>query len=373
MITLSNFIIIGSAGKNTGKTEFACKLIEKHRELHNIIGVKVVPIDPNRANCHIEEIGSGVCHSLEGDFEITENNILYPDKDTSRMLQSGAQRVFLLKVNVNALSKGLNAFLKLIHENVLVICESNLLRKVVEPGLFIVIRNAEESSIKDSCAEVIHLASKVIQFSKKSWDFAPERIIIKDNSWIIREEATAIILAGGKSSRMRGEDKSLLPINGEPLIQNIYKQLVGHFDEVIIGANDTKKYEFLNLRVVPDVEKDKGPLMGIYSCLKASASNVNFITACDIPVMNLHLIHSMINLSSSYDIVIPYSKNKGHEPLFAVYNKRVINAAEKILGENGRRIIDLLNYSSYKYVDFDSGTWYQNLNEREEYLNFIRK
>jgi len=55
--------------------------------------------------------------------------------------------------------------------------------------------------------------------------------------------------------------KRLLPVNGKPLIQHIAEQLVDFLDEAIIGANDTEKYGFLNLRVVPDMEMEKGTLM----------------------------------------------------------------------------------------------------------------
>ncbi len=373
MIKKPNYIIIGSTGRNTGKTEFACRLIEKYSKNNLVIGVKIVSIDKSEGNCPRGGKGCGVCHSLEGKFEISEETIINPSKDTSRMLGAGAQKVFFLRVDKDYLQLGLEALVDLIPSNALVVIESNSIRKVLEPGLFIVIKNLTDRTVKESCAEVIHFASKIVKFSKMSWDFPPDRILFKDNSWIIKEKATAIILAGGKSSRMGGEDKSLLPINNIPLIQHIAKQLSDHFDEVIIGANDSEKYNFLNLRVVPDIERDKGPLMGIYSCLMASNSDVNFITACDIPVMNLSLIHSMINLSSNADIVMPLSKENEHEPLFAVYSKRVAKKAEKILQENGRRIIELLKYSSYQYVDFDNGTWYQNLNHKEEYLHFIKE
>lgn len=184
-------------------------------------------------------------------------------------------------------------------------------------------------------------------------------------------EVTAIILAGGKSSRMGGEDKSLLPINGIPLIQHIVNQLEGHFDEIIIGTNDMKKYSFLNLRVVPDVEKYKGPLMGIYSCLLASKSEVNFVTACDIPKMNIEMINKMVNLSSDVDIVMPVNGGDKYEPLFAVYKKRIIPHIEKIISNSDLRIVELLNYTHYKLLEINDYGWYKNLNAKEDYLRYL--
>jgi len=372
MLKKENFLIIGSTGRNTGKTEFACNLIKKYANDNYIIGVKIVAIIKKEGNCPRGGKGCGVCTSLKGEYEITEETFIDLNKDTSRMLVAGANKVYLLKVDKNFLKEGLQALIKKIPEKALVIIESNSIRKVLEPALFIVIKNMEDNTIKSSCAEVIHYANKVIEFNKMSWNFSPDRVISINNTWIIKEKATAIILAGGKSSRMKGVDKSMLPINGIPLIQSIVNQLKNHFDEIIIGANDIEKYKFLNLPIVADIDKDKGPLMGILSCLKASNNEVNFITACDIPIMDIKLIKNMINLSSDVDIVMPVKNKEEHEPLYAVYKKNIVNFAEMILNNNGRRIIELFKYTTVKFVAFNDNQWYQNLNYKKEYLDFVK-
>jgi len=373
MIFRPDFVVIGSTGRNTGKTEFAGRLIAKYSGENTVYGVKVVTIDPNEGNCPRGGKGCGVCTSLDGDFEITEETELIPGKDTTRMLQAGAQKVFFLKVSIHSLQKGLQALLQVIPENVFTVCESNSIRKVLKPGLFLVIKNLNEEGIKESCAEVINMADKVINFIDMNWNFTPDRVHIKNGAWIIREKATAIILAGGKSSRMGGTDKSLLPVDGIPMIEHIAGQLAGHFDEILIGANDREKYRFLNLPVVTDIETDKGPLMGIYSCLTASGSDINFVTAFDIPEMNLSLIGKMINSSDEADIVMPVGADEKHEPLFAVYRKSVALKAGEILDGGGRRIIELLDCTKVKYIGFDDDGWYQNLNHKEDYTGYLNK
>lgn len=373
MLKLHGYIVIGSTGKNTGKTEFACSIIKNHSSNFDVYGVKVVAINRHEGSCPQGGDGCGICVSLSDDFEIFEETAFDIAKDTSRMLMAGAKKVFMLKVEKSKLKKGLEALVKIIPPNALVVVESNSIRKVLEPDKFIVIKNLGEKRVKRSCAEVISLADKVIGFQDNSWDFEPERIFVKNGKWNIRHRATAVILAGGKSSRMGGEDKSLLPVNGKPLIQHIAEQLTDHFDEVIIGANDIEKYKFLQKRVIPDFEMGKGPLMGIYSCLMASSNEVNFITACDIPEMNLGIIKRMIDLSVEYDIVMPVSNKEKHEPLFAVYKKNVANKAGLILRSNGRKIVELLKYAKYRFVDFKSDSWYRNLNYKDDYNNFIER
>lgn len=371
MIFKPNFIIIGSTGRNTGKTEFACRLINSWSGKSEVVGLKVTTINKHEGKCPRGGDGCGVCSSLVGDYEIIEETGLDGKKDTSRMLVAGAKKVYWLKVSSTALDNGIEALLKLIPDDVAVVCESNGVRNVLEPGIFLVIKNLKDKTIKPNCARVIRYASKIIEFDNMSWNFTPDRVILKNNVWLVREKATAIVLAGGKSSRM-GEDKSLLPVNGKPLIAHIVDQLRDRFDEIIIGANDPEKYAFLNLPVVTDIEKDKGPLMGIYSCLKASSNEVNFITACDIPVMNTKLIGDMIQMADGVDMVLPVGNENKYEPLFAIYNKSVIPSAETVLNNNCRRIIGLLNFAKVHFVDFDNSNWYENLNQKSDYLNFIK-
>jgi molybdopterin-guanine dinucleotide biosynthesis protein A len=372
MIKKVNYIILGSTGRNTGKTEFACRLIERLGKTHSVYGVKVTTIVRDEGGCPRGGTGCGVCSSLNEDFEITEEKTSGSVKDTQRMLQAGASRVFWLKVFKDALPQGVDALIKCLPDDAMVVCESNTLRTVVEPGLFFVIKNMTEKSVKPGCADVIQYADKIIEFNNMAWDFIPERVHVKNHTWIMREEATAIILAGGKSTRMDGEDKSLLPVEGQPLIAHIAGQLQGHFDEIIIGSNDPGKYKFLNLRIIQDIEKDKGPLMGILSCLNASSSELNFITACDIPVMNTKLIHDMIQVSKEAEIVMPVSGDNNYEPLYALYKRSIIPTAETILKNHGRRIIELLNYAKVRFFDFEHSTWYENLNRKDDYLKFIR-
>ncbi|MFU8844064.1 MAG: NTP transferase domain-containing protein [Bacteroidales bacterium] len=372
MIKKANYIILGSTGRNTGKTEFACRLIERYSKTHTVYGVKVTTIRRDEGGCPRGGSGCGVCSSLNADFEITEEKSSGSVKDTHRMLQAGAGKVFWLKVFKDALPQGVDALLKLLPEDAMMVCESNTLRTIIEPGLFFIIRNMADKSVKPSCADVIQHADKIIGFNKMAWDFTPDRVHIKDQTWIMREKATAIILAGGKSIRMGGDDKSLLPVDGQPLIAHIVDQLQGHFDEIIIGSNDPGKYKFLNLRIIQDIEKDKGPLMGILSCLKASSSEVNFITACDIPVMNTKLILDMIQVAKDAEIVMPVSGDNNYEPLYALYKKSIIPAAEIILKNQGRRIIELLNDAKVRFFDFEHSNWYENLNRKDDYLKFIK-
>lgn len=184
------------------------------------------------------------------------------------------------------------------------------------------------------------------------------------------KHVTAIVLAGGKSSRMKGADKSMLPVRGVPMISHIVRQLERHFGEIIIGSGDVEKYTFLGHRVVTDRVKGCGPLMGIYSCLIASGTDLNFVTACDIPNIKISLIRKMLDLSEGSDIIVPVSGSDHYETLYALYRKSVIPFAADLLDEGKFRISGLFEKVKTRFVPFEPGTWYHNINYKIDYRNF---
>jgi len=180
-----NFLIIGSTGRNIGKTEFACRVIENHSTQNEIFGLKIIPVDKKEENCHRGIDTCGLCNSLCGEYNIIEEKKIDSPKDTSRMLKAGAKKVYLLIVDRNCLENGVNAISKIIPNNALMVIESNSIRNVIEPGLFVVIKNLRSNSVKKSCAEVIDFADKIVGFNKMNWDFHPDRVLIQNESWII--------------------------------------------------------------------------------------------------------------------------------------------------------------------------------------------
>ncbi|MDD3876638.1 MAG: molybdenum cofactor guanylyltransferase [Bacteroidales bacterium] len=368
MLVKGNFIIIDADRSYCYSNKLASQIIGLIAANHAIISLKFNCIDENASDCNFVKQNNVKSQSFT--YEINEIQFSDSVNKNINVLKSGAKKVFQIYTHKNYALKACMDFLNRIPENSMVIVESNSLRDYMEPGLFFVfsIENANSKSKK----VLSHLADKIVVLKDSTLEFEPERVMISQNKWCFKHKATAIILAGGKSSRMEGAEKSLLNFNGKPLIQHIVEQLDMCFDQVIIGSNEPDKFKFLNKEVIPDIEKNKGPLMGIMSCLKSSKNECNFITACDIPEMNINLINRMISMSSDVDIVMPVSENEKYEPLYAVYNKKVITFAEEILKNNGRKITNVLKYAKVEFVDFDNETWYFNINRKSDFIEFIK-
>ncbi len=371
MIKLDGMLMIGSAGANIGKTELACALIKKFSKNKPIIGIKVTTIKAKDGQCPRGGRGCGVCSSLEGNFCITRETDADSGKDTARLLAAGAAKVFWMRVMKTHLKEGLAALLDKIGPDAVSLCESNSLRQVVKPGLFLMVRDKEPRMWKSSADTVKKYADKVVVSDGSSFDFDIGRIKLLGGKWVMQEQATAIIMAGGDSSRM-GMDKSVLAINGKPMVEIIAEQLRTSFSQTLISANDAEKFAFLGLQIVPDRIQGQGPLMGIASALEASANEVNFVVACDIPHIDLTYVRKMLSRAKGADIVIPRSRDKEYEPLFAVYHKSALEVINKVLRTGGRKISDVFTRCKVSYIELKADC-FANLNTRAEYEEFCKK
>ncbi|MDO5717413.1 MAG: hypothetical protein Q4P34_00385 [Tissierellia bacterium] len=162
MIKENKMILIGSTGRNSGKTTLACSLIEKYKMKYNIIGLKVTTISSRSAKCPRGGEGCGVCTSITGDYDIKFEKKRNSDKDTVRLLNSGCEEVYWIRAHRDSLSKAYEEFMEISKGYDIIICESNSLRHIVEPAVFIMIKNTDDELMKPTSREVIGYADIII-------------------------------------------------------------------------------------------------------------------------------------------------------------------------------------------------------------------
>jgi len=371
-IKIQNMALIGATGRNVGKTTLACALIERLRQQFTVIGVKVTTVDTKDGLCPRGGHGCGTCASLEGNYEIVEESHSEGQKDTQLMRQAQAARVFWIKALRSHLHEATLALLERVDQGCVIVCESTGLRAHVEPGLFLLTDSESVTDPRPSAQEFRHLADRVLCFDGQGFDTCVEGFSFDGAQWHYPAQATCVILAGGASRRM-GRDKSMLPVQGTSLLQHILQQVEPHFDKIIINSNTPELHQFPGVRIVTDPEKGRGPLMGIHTALQMSRHSHNFVIACDIPVVDVHLARHLLRLAPDYDAVIPRSGAGFFEPLFAVYNRSLLEAMKQTLAQGRNKILDALESRKVLYVDLSElqAQSLMNLNTQADYRCFI--
>jgi len=100
-----------------------------------------------------------------------------------------------------------------------------------------------------------------------------------------KEAITGVILAGGESRRMGGQDKGLAPFLGRPLIEWVIEALAPQVRELVISANRNREtYAAYGHPVIADgIEGFQGPLAGFASALAIASTPWILTLPCDSP------------------------------------------------------------------------------------------
>lgn len=160
---IENMVLIGATGQNSGKTTMATELISQWKENYPVVALKITTIKEMGEKCQRGGSGCGACTNISNNFELTEEIREDSDKDTSLLLAAGARKVHWLRSLYSSLDEALDEFLKGVPDGSIIICESNSLRKLVEPGCFLMLKNTKSDKAKPTAAEVIDLADAVIE------------------------------------------------------------------------------------------------------------------------------------------------------------------------------------------------------------------
>lgn len=186
---------------------------------------------------------------------------------------------------------------------------------------------------------------------------------------------TAIILAGGKSSRIGSDkDKAILKLNGKHLIDIVISKLKRIVGDNIIIVGPPEKYPSYK-QVVPDLFNQRGLLVGLYSGLKSSASRYNLVVGCDMPFLKVELLQYMRDKMDSNDIIIPRYAKSYIEPLCAIYSKDCLSVMERNIEAGILSIRRIFPYLKVRYieekeikrVDSELNSFF-NINYKEDFI-----
>jgi molybdopterin-guanine dinucleotide biosynthesis protein A len=185
---------------------------------------------------------------------------------------------------------------------------------------------------------------------------------------------TLAILAGGKSQRM-GQDKAIVPFQGETLLHRVLDRLAGLAAEVIVIAPGAQEYLSIGIKIAPDQLPGRGPLGGLYTALFSASQPAVAVVACDMPFVNADLLvyQRDILFSMNMDVVVPSSEG-GLEPLHAIYRRETcLPVVREALDAGEQRLISWFPHVKVRILTteetnpFDPrGLLFLNVNTPEE-------
>ncbi len=189
---------------------------------------------------------------------------------------------------------------------------------------------------------------------------------------LIPYQTSWVILAGGQASRMGGNDKGLIKLNNKPLIEHVIERLAPQASTILINANrHIEQYSVYGQVISDSFSGYPGPLGGIHSGLTHAITDWVGFVPCDSPLISRDLVERFCKaVTKDSDIIVAHD-GEHSQPVFTLYNKRVLPKLTTFLERGDRKIILLYNDCNTQYVDFsDSTECFLNLNTPDELAQF---
>lgn len=174
----------------------------------------------------------------------------------------------------------------------------------------------------------------------------------------------AVILAGGRSRRMGGDDKAWLPWRGSTLIEAVVSVLRLQVDELLVVANRyPERYAGIGLRCVGDRRADyPGPMAGLEAGLHATDARWVLSVPVDAPHLPADLVNRLLVSAEAAGSARACDAD-GAQPLIAVYRRepvlpslaRALDAGERAMhrwqaGEN----IAEVNFAPHRFGNLNT-------------------
>jgi len=173
---------------------------------------------------------------------------------------------------------------------------------------------------------------------------------------ISKNEVTVVVLAGGKASRMDGEDKGLIVFRELPLIAHVVNVVKPKVSQILISANrNIEEYANFGKVIRDDLKGFQGPLAGISKALKVCSTPYLLVLPCDSPLLDASLIDSLIEKMevSKADICVAHDGSIMHAT-FALMKTKLEKSLEEFLEEGGRKMALWYRQQSLERIDVSS-------------------
>jgi molybdopterin-guanine dinucleotide biosynthesis protein A len=182
----------------------------------------------------------------------------------------------------------------------------------------------------------------------------------------IRDQVTAVVLAGGKARRMGGEDKGLVEIAGRPMVSFVIDAMRPQVSGVVLNANRNQaRYGEFGCPVIADRDQDyRGPLAGIARGMEFAATRYVVVVPCDSPLVADDLVCRLhAALSAAGTPIAAAHDGDRLQPVFALLECSLCDDLNRYLAGGGRKIDRWYDACGYATADCsDAPDTFLNIN-----------
>jgi molybdopterin-guanine dinucleotide biosynthesis protein A len=193
---------------------------------------------------------------------------------------------------------------------------------------------------------------------------------------------SAVIVAGGRSTRFGDRDKAVADLAGVPMVRRVADRLARVCDRLVVNCRTDQRDDIEaalgghDPAFAVDTDPDRGPVAGIRTGLRAVETEYAAVVACDMPFVDPDFVAYLFERAAGHDAAVP-RPGEWYEPLQAVYRATVMaDACDAALAatEGGEpRILTPLETLDHVVVDGEAvaahaaSDTFDNLNTEAEF------
>lgn len=165
---------------------------------------------------------------------------------------------------------------------------------------------------------------------------------------------TGVVLCGGSGQRM-GDDKALLTVGGQPLVDRVVARLRRVCAPVVLAVgDDPRRLAGRADGVVCDEPAGAGPLAGVAAGLAAADGEAVAVCAVDHPHANPWLLADLAALAVGRHAAVPVVDGTA-QPLHAVWTRAALPTVRAYLAAGHRSVRGALD--QLDWVAADRSVW----------------
>jgi molybdopterin molybdotransferase len=188
------------------------------------------------------------------------------------------------------------------------------------------------------------------------------------------DSISALILAGGRGSRMGHVDKGLQLLRGSPMVAHVLGRLAPQVASVAINANrNLTEYAAFGVPVWPDeMTGFAGPLAGLETGMRHCASAFLLSAPCDSPFLPADLAPRLFEalLAQDADLAVAFTQEPGMRkqphPVFCLVKTSLLPILSAYLAEGGRKMDGWYANLKVAEVLFEQSDAFRNINTVDE-------
>ncbi|MDG1707823.1 MAG: molybdenum cofactor guanylyltransferase MobA [Emcibacteraceae bacterium] len=177
-----------------------------------------------------------------------------------------------------------------------------------------------------------------------------------------------VILAGGMSRRMGGNDKFLETLDEDTIFNHIISRFSSQVEKLVINHNKSKQWE--DIEVVSDIILGAGPLGGIHAVLnyaKEKGFDRIVTVPCDTPFIPMDYVSRLFECDKP--LVIASSRNRIH-PVLALWHISLLDKVANALEKGDLKLMNLIKGLDHEVVNWeDAPDPFFNINTPEDLLH----